>query len=138
MDSRERAAKGRRKRNKPLSTPRIRTNNHTLPHITQILPNPPQRAGLRIQIVDRHIEEPLYLASMQIHCDNMVAPRRLQHIRNQLRGDGRPGLVFLVLARVGEVRDHGCDAAGGRSLAGVDHDEEFHEAVVDVAWGGGL
>lgn len=49
---------------------------------------------------------------MQIHRNYMVAARRLQHIRNQFRGDGGPRFVFLVLPRVGEVRDYGGDAAG--------------------------
>lgn len=68
----------------------------------------------------------------------MITPRRLQHIRNQFRRDRCSGLVLFILARVGEVGNDGCDAPCGRGLAGVDHDEEFHEAVVDVAGGGGL
>ena len=42
------------------------------------------------------------------------------------------------MARVGEVGDHGGDAAGRRGFTGVDHDEEFHEAVIDVTGGGRL
>ena len=68
----------------------------------------------------------------------MVASRRLQHIRHKLRGDGRARAVFLVLPRVGEVGDYGGDAPCGGGLAGGEYDEEFHEAVVNVARGGGL
>lgn len=68
----------------------------------------------------------------------MVTASRLQHIRHQLCGDGGSGPVFFVLARVGEVGDYGGDAPRGGGLAGVDYDEELHEAVVDVARGGGL
>ncbi len=75
---------------------------------------------------------------MQIHRNNMITAGRLQHIRNQFRGDGSPGFVFLVLARVREVWNDGGDAPGGRSLARVDHDKELHEPVVDVAGGRGL
>ena len=75
---------------------------------------------------------------MQIHGDDMIASRRLQHIGHELCGDGSPGSILFVLARVGEVGDYGGDAAGGGGFAGVDYDEEFHEAVVDVARGGGL
>jgi hypothetical protein len=75
---------------------------------------------------------------MQIHRDNMITARRLQHIGYQFRGYRCSALVFLVLARIGEVRDHGCDATGRGGLAGVDHDEELHKAVVDVAGRGGL
>jgi hypothetical protein len=42
------------------------------------------------------------------------------------------------LPRVGVAGDHCGDAARRGGFAGVDHDEEFHEAVVDVARGGGL
>ena len=70
---------------------------------------------------------------MEIHRDDMVAPRGLQHIGHEFGCDGRARLVFFVLAGIWKVRDHGCDAACGGGLAGVDHDEEFHESVVDVA-----
>jgi len=63
---------------------------------------------------------------MQIHRDDMIAPRRLQHIGNELRRDRRPGLILLVLPRVGEVRDHSCDASSGSGFARVDHDEQLH------------
>lgn len=103
-------SKHERRKNQPLSTPRIRTNNHTIPNL-QILPNPPQRTRLRIQIIHRNIKEPLNLTSMQIHRNNMITPGRLQHIRNQLRTDRRPTLIFFILTRIGEVWDDGCDAS---------------------------
>lgn len=121
----------------PLRPPRIRTHNHTPLHL-QVLPDPPQRAGLRIQVIDGHVEEALDLAGVQVHGDDVVAARRLQHVGHELGGDGRARLVLFVLARVGEVGDHGGDAPRGGGAAGVDDDEELHEAVVDVAGGGGL
>lgn len=75
---------------------------------------------------------------MQIHCDDVIAPGGLQHVRDEFCGDGRAGFILLVLSGVGEVWDHGGDAAGARGFAGVDHDEEFHEVVVDAAGGRGL
>lgn len=75
---------------------------------------------------------------MQVHGDDVVAARRLQHVGHEFGGDGRARLVLFVLARVGEVGDHGGDAPRGGGAAGVDDDEEFHEAVVDVTGGGGL
>jgi hypothetical protein len=68
----------------------------------------------------------------------MITPGRLQHIRNQFRTDWGPRFIFLVLACVREVWDYGCDTACGGGLAGIDHDEEFHKSVVDVAGCGGL
>jgi hypothetical protein len=75
---------------------------------------------------------------MQIHRDNMITACRLQHIGDQFRRYRCSALVLFILACVGEVRYHGCDSAGRGGLAGVDHDEEFHKAVVDVAGRGGL
>lgn len=75
---------------------------------------------------------------MQIHGDNMVAAGGLQHVGHELGGDRSPTLILLVLAGVGEVREDGCDAAGGGSAAGIDQDEQLHDVIVDVAGFGGL
>jgi len=75
---------------------------------------------------------------MQIHRNDMITTGGLQHIRHKLRSDGSSTLVLLVLARVGEIRQDGGDAARGGGAAGVDQDEEFHDVVVDVAGFGGL
>lgn len=70
---------------------------------------------------------------MEIHSNHMVAASRLQHVGNQLCADWGPALVLLVLSRVWEVGNDGRDASGTGSLAGVDHDQKLHEAVIDVA-----
>ena len=75
---------------------------------------------------------------MQIHRDQVITPSCLEHIGHELGGDRSPTLIFLVLARVGEVGQDGGDAAGGGGAAGVDEDEQFHYVVVDVAGFGGL
>lgn len=41
-------------------------------------------------------------------------------------------LVLLVLASVREARDDGGHSAGGGNLAGVDHDQQLHQHVVDL------
>ena len=68
--------------------------------------------------------------------DNVVAPRLLEHVGDQFRGDRRPTLVFFVLARIGEEGDDGGDPLRARNLTGVDHDTEFHERGVDLAAAG--
>ena len=68
----------------------------------------------------------------------MITSRRLQHIGHQLGRNGSAGFVFFVLAGVGEIGNDGGDTARGGGLAGGNHDEEFHDPVVDVARGGGL
>ncbi len=75
---------------------------------------------------------------MQVHGDDVVAARRLQHVGHEFGRDGGARLVFLVLARVREVGDDGGDAARRGRLARVDHDQELHQPVVDVARRGGL
>jgi len=75
---------------------------------------------------------------MQVHCDDVITACGLQHVGNQLCGDGSSRFILLVLSCVGEVGDHSCDAASRGGLACVDHDEEFHETVVDIAGGSGL
>lgn len=68
----------------------------------------------------------------------MIASSGLQHVGHQLGGDRSTALVFLILARIGEVGNNGRNAAGGGSLASIDHDQEFHESVVDVVGSCGL
>lgn len=68
----------------------------------------------------------------------MVTPRRLQHVGHQFGRDRRSALVFLVLPGVGEVGDDRGNAAGGGGPACIDHNQEFHKAVVDVVRARGL
>ena len=68
----------------------------------------------------------------------MVASSSLEHVGNQLRGDWGTRFVLLVLAGVWEVWNDGSDAARRSGLASIDHDEEFHKAVIDVTWGSRL
>ena len=68
----------------------------------------------------------------------MITPSSLQHVCHELGGDRSPTLIFLVLARVGEVGQDSCDSPSGGSAAGIDQDQEFHDVIVDIAWFGGL
>lgn len=121
----------------PLGTASVWTHDDAVFHI-QVLPYPPKRARLRIQVVYWDVEETLDLASMQIHGDDMVAARSLKHVRHQFRGDWCSRLVFLVLAGIRKVGDYGGYAACGGGFAGIDHDEQLHKSVIDIARGRGL
>ena len=122
----------------PFGASSIGTDDNTSFSSLEVFSNPSQCAGLRIQIIHRHVEEALDLRGMEIHRDDMVTPSGLQHIGNKLGRYRRPTLVLLVLARIREVRDDSSDASGAGGLAGIDHDEELHEAVIDVTRGSGL
>lgn len=60
---------------------------------------------------------------MQVHCDHVIAPGRLEHVGHQLRGDGGSGFVLLVLPSIRKIGDDGCNASSRSGLAGIDDDE---------------
>lgn len=59
----------------------------------------PNHARLSPEVVDRDLEEALDLARVEVHGDDVVAARDLEHVGDELGGDGRPRLVFAVLSR---------------------------------------
>ena len=63
----------------------------------------------------------------------MVAAGLLQHVRDELRGDGSAALVLLVLTGIGEQGDDRGNALRARDFAGVDHDTDLHEGSVYLA-----
>lgn len=117
----------------PLCATSIRTNhNAVLPPIDFTF-NVANHRWLRKQVIHWDVEEALNLACMQVHRDDMVAPGDDDHIRDELSGDGRTRLVFLVDACIRKTGYHRCNASGAGGLARRDEDEELHEVVVDVA-----
>ena len=118
----------------PLRSSSIGRNDNAVLRV-QVLPDPPECARLRIEVVHGHIEEALDLTGVQVHCDYVVAAGGLQHVCHELGSDRSPTLILLVLACVGEVGKNGGDAARRGSAAGVDEDEELHDVIVHA---GGL
>jgi len=64
--------------------------------------------------------------------DDMVASRGLQHISDEFRSDGSPRLVLFILSSVREARNDGRNPSCGSGTTRINHDEQFHEGVVDV------
>ena len=83
------------------------------------------------EIVDGKIEEPLNLRRVQIERDEAFGARLLDQIRDELGRDRFAAFGFLILLRVAVVRDDGGDAVGRRAAERVDHQEQFHERIVD-------
>jgi len=104
----------------------------------EVVADPAESAGFSVEVVDGDIEEALDLRSVEIHSDDMVAAGGLKHVSHQTSSDGGARFVLLVLAGVGKVWENGGDTAGRGCLASVDHDEQLHDSIVDVAGGGGL
>ena len=80
-------------------------------------------------MVDRNVKEPLDLVGVQVHRDDAVDSHGLQHVGRDLGSDGHARLVFPVLAREAEIRNHGDDLVRGSALGGVNHQEQFHQVV---------
>jgi hypothetical protein len=121
----------------PLCTACIRAHDNAVLDV-DVLAYPSERRRLGVEVVDRYVEETLNLTGMEIHCDDVVATGGLEHIGHEFRCNGRTRLVLLVLAGVWEVWNHSSNAACRCGLACVDHDQQLHERIVDVAWRGGL
>ena len=84
----------------------------------------------RGEVVHGDVEEPLYLALVQIDGCHGVDACGLQKIGDELGGDGFARRRLAILARVAIVRDDGMDASGACALGGIGHDEKLHEGIV--------
>lgn len=62
--------------------------------------------------------------------DDMIAPRLLQHVGDELSSDGGTALVLFVLSGVREKRHDGGDAFRARNFARMNHDTELHQSSV--------
>ena len=87
-------------------------------------------------IVHRDIEKALNLRSMQVHGQHAVCARGGDKVGNQLGRDRVTRLALAILPRIAKIRDNRRDTASRRALAGVDHDEQLHQVVIDRTAGG--
>ncbi|MPM51431.1 hypothetical protein SDC9_98180 [bioreactor metagenome] len=92
--------------------------------------------GVSQQVVHRDVKKALNLGGVQVHGQHPVGAGPGDEVGHQLGRDGVAGLCFAVLPGVAEVGHNGGDPAGRGPLQGVDHDEHFHQIVVDRAAGG--
>ncbi|KAG5459196.1 MAG: hypothetical protein BJ554DRAFT_428, partial [Olpidium bornovanus] len=91
-----------------------------------------QHARLGVEVVDRNIEKALNLARVQVHRDDMIGTGNGEHVGDELSGYRSAGLVLLVLPRVREAGYNRGYAASRGGFAGVDHDQELHQVVVNL------
>ena len=85
-----------------------------------------------IEVVNGDVEEALNLVGVEIHADNAVHTRGLDHVGDELGSDGDMGLVFSVLTSEAIVGDDGDDFFSRGALGCVDHHKELEEVV---GWG---
>src|SRR6266536_2613234 len=72
------------------------------PEVTEVLRQHRQRG----HVVDRHLEESLDLARVEIHRQHAIGAGRLDHLRHELRRDRLARARLLVLAGVRVERQH--------------------------------
>ena len=63
------------------------------------------------KIVNRDIEEALYLCGVEIHCQHAVCACCGDKVCNELCGDGVAAFCLAVLAGITEIRNNGGDSA---------------------------
>ena len=83
------------------------------------------------KIVNRDIEEALYLCGVEIHCQHAVCACCGDKVCNELCGDGVAAFCLAVLAGIAEIRNNGGNSACRCSAHSVDHNEQLHEVVID-------
>ena len=108
-----------------------RNHHHVLAVGTELLGVVIHKDGVAGQIVHRDVKEALNLGGVQVHGQHTVGTGGGDHVGHQLGGDGIPGLGLAVLPCITEVGNHCGNASGGCPLERIDHNEQFHEIVVD-------
>jgi hypothetical protein len=73
---------------------------------------------------------------VQVKSDDSFRTGNCQQIRYQFGTDRYPWSDFLILAGIPVVRQNGRDPFGRRTVAGVDHQQQFDEVIVDRRAGG--
>ena len=114
---------------RPVDTAGVWAHHHEVGELQH--PQLLDEDGRCVQVVDWPVEEALDLSGVELHGDDPIGAGRGQEIADQARGDRVASGSAAVLPTVAEVGDDGRDAAGGRPLERVDHDQELHEVVVD-------
>ena len=73
---------------------------------------------------------------MEVHRHNAICPGRLQEVCNQPSGNRLAATVLLILAGIGVEGENCCDALCRSTLKRVDHNELFHQPLVQRLWVG--
>ncbi len=92
--------------------------------------------GSGVEVVHGHVKESLDLSGVQVHGQHPVGAGPRDQVGDQLGRDRDPAFVFTILSSVSVVGHHGRDAFGTGSLAAFDHDQQFHQVIIDRGAGG--
>jgi hypothetical protein len=118
-----------RERARAFDTAGVRRHDRHLT-IAEALAQILQQDRVRVDVVDRNVEEALDLAGVQIDGQDARRARDGDEIGNQLRADGHAGRDLAILPGVSVVRNHGGQALCRRALERVQHQQQLHQVVV--------
>ena len=82
------------------------------------------------EVVNRTIEEALFLRSVQVNTHDAIRTCRLVQIGNKASRNRFAPQVFLILARVGVIGSDCGNTLGRCSLRCIDHQELFHQPFI--------
>ena len=82
-------------------------------------------------MIERNIEKALYLRRVQVHGEHPVGARGGDEVGYEFRRNGIARTRFSVLTRISEIRDDGGDTPRACPSRRVDHDQKFHQVIVD-------
>ena len=82
-------------------------------------------------MIHRYVEEALNLGSVEIHRQHAVRAGGGDKIGNQLGRNRVAGFRLAVLAGITHVRNNRRNAGSRRALERIDHDQQFHQIVID-------
>ena len=85
------------------------------------------------EVVDRAVEESLDLTGMQVDRDHPLRAGLLEHVSDQPGGDRLAAGGLAVLAGIAVERAHGGDPFRRGARCRIDHDQVFHDRIVDGA-----
>src|SRR5579885_1304813 len=86
--------------------------------------------NLRGQFINGNIEKALNLSGVHIHRQNPVRTRDSDAVSNQAGGDWHAGLILLIGATIGIIRDNGGDTSSGSAFERIDHNQQFHNRAI--------
>ena len=85
----------------------------------------------RIEMIHGNVEKALDLGRVQVHGQHAVGAGPGDQVGHQLGRDRHAAFVLAVLPGVAEIGNDGRDPIGARPLEALDHDQEFHQVLVD-------
>ena len=92
--------------------------------------------GVAQQMIHGDVKEALNLRGVEIHSQDPVCTGGGDHIGDELCGDGIAALGFAVLPCITKVGNDSGNTTGRGAAAGIDHNQQLHQMVIDGLAGG--